>query len=85
ARKAGEAALLLGAGRTVPGAPVDPGAGIVLHKKVGDPVREGEVLATCYAATPEAAAAGAARLEEGLAVAPAPPPPRPLIHAVVGA
>jgi pyrimidine-nucleoside phosphorylase len=85
ARKAGEAALLLGAGRTVPGVPVDPGAGIVIHKKVGDPVRAGEALATLYAATQAAAAAGAARLEEGVAIAPVPPPSRPLIHTVVGA
>lgn len=85
ARKVGEAALLLGAGRTVPGAPVDPGAGIVLHKKVGDPLRTGEALATLYAATDTAAAAAAARLNEAITVTPEPPSTRPLIHAVLPA
>ncbi|HOW27974.1 MAG TPA: thymidine phosphorylase [Elusimicrobiota bacterium] len=38
----------LGAGRSVPGAPVDNGVGLVFHKKIGDAVRSGEPLATVH-------------------------------------
>lgn len=44
----GEAAALLGAGRSVKDAAIDHRAGIVLAKSIGDPVKEGEALATIY-------------------------------------
>lgn len=44
----GRAAVLLGAGRRNPESKIDHGAGIVLHKKIGDPVSRGEALATLY-------------------------------------
>ncbi|HAG11608.1 MAG TPA: pyrimidine-nucleoside phosphorylase [Desulfotomaculum sp.] len=44
----GRAAVLLGAGRRTPGSKIDHGAGIVLHKKIGEPVSRGEALATLY-------------------------------------
>lgn len=48
AEDVGVAAALLGAGRTRIGEGVDPAAGIVLAKKVGDQVREGDVIATLH-------------------------------------
>ncbi len=45
----------LGAGRDRKDAPIDLAVGIVLHKKVGDPVGAGEPLATIHARTPEGA------------------------------
>lgn len=45
ARSVGIAALLLGAGRKTQEEAVDPAAGILLHKKVGDPVERGEPVA----------------------------------------
>ncbi|MFI6506719.1 thymidine phosphorylase [Streptosporangium sp. NPDC050855] len=45
----GLAAWRLGAGRERKEDPVSPGAGIVLHAKPGDPVREGAPLMTLYA------------------------------------
>lgn len=48
AREIGWVALLLGAGRLRKEDRVDPAAGLVLAKKVGDYVEEGEVLAELY-------------------------------------
>lgn len=42
ARPLGEAAMLLGAGRKRLGAKIDPKVGLVLLKKLGDPVKAGE-------------------------------------------
>ncbi|GGL49000.1 pyrimidine-nucleoside phosphorylase [Sporolactobacillus putidus] len=44
----GLAAMLLGAGRATKEERIDFAAGIVLHKKVGDPVASGESLATIH-------------------------------------
>jgi len=48
AEEVGISAMLLGAGRARAEDPVDHGAGIVLHRKVGDAVEEGAPLATLY-------------------------------------
>jgi thymidine phosphorylase len=39
---------MLGGGRTRKGASVDLGVGVVLHAKIGDPVREGDPVATVF-------------------------------------
>jgi pyrimidine-nucleoside phosphorylase len=49
ADKIGLAAMLLGAGRTTKDSEIDLAVGVVLHKKVGDAVREEETLATIHA------------------------------------
>jgi len=51
AEEVGRAAQLAGAGRAKKEDSIDPAAGIVLHKKVGDYVESGEPLATIYADT----------------------------------
>jgi pyrimidine-nucleoside phosphorylase len=43
--------MLLGAGRATKESEIDLAVGIVLHKKVGDAVKEGESLATIHANT----------------------------------
>ena len=48
ASKLGKAAMILGAGRQTKEESVDPYAGIVLNKKVGDSVQKGELIATLY-------------------------------------
>src|SRR5438876_1031243 len=47
-RSVGHAAMLLGAGRETVDSRIDPAVGVVLHKKVGDPVRRGESLMTVH-------------------------------------
>ena len=44
----GMAAVELGAGRRAKEDSVDPAAGFVLHKKTGDPVKEGETIAVLH-------------------------------------
>jgi len=48
ALKIGQAAVRLGAGRTVIEDQIDHGAGIILNKKMGDQVEKGELLAVLY-------------------------------------
>ncbi|MBD5475179.1 MAG: pyrimidine-nucleoside phosphorylase [Lachnospiraceae bacterium] len=45
----GICSLILGGGRETKDSEIDLSVGLVLHKKVGDPVRAGESLATIYA------------------------------------
>ncbi len=46
--KIGNAACILGAGRTVKDGKIDPSAGIVLERKSGERVEKGECLAKLY-------------------------------------
>lgn len=48
AEAVGQAALYLGAGRAKKDDNIDHSAGITLHKKIGDAVREGEAVATLF-------------------------------------
>lgn len=54
----------LGAGRITMDDTLDMAAGIYLHKKVGDKVEKGDVLATLYSAKPEALQEGEKRLDD---------------------
>ena len=49
----GVAAGLLGAGRETKESAVDAGAGLIMKKKVGEPVRKGETLALLYTSEKE--------------------------------
>ncbi len=82
-RAVGQAAMLLGAGRETLASQIDPAVGVVLRKRVGDPVAPGEPLATLHVND-------RARLEEALAllrrairIGPHAPPPEPLIRTVL--
>lgn len=48
AEEIGLVSVLLGAGRAAKTDPIDPAAGLILHKKPGDAVRAGEPLCTLY-------------------------------------
>ena len=49
ARDIADVAMRLGAGRTLPGAPIDHAVGVVVHAKAGTWVDEGQPLATVHA------------------------------------
>ncbi|MGC5327710.1 pyrimidine-nucleoside phosphorylase [Brevibacillus sp. SYSU BS000544] len=51
AEEIGVAAMMLGAGRITKESAIDLAVGVVLHKKVGDPVSEGEALVTIHSNT----------------------------------
>lgn len=57
----GQASVLLGAGRNRMEDAIDYGAGLWLHKKCGDAVKKGDVVATLYASDKK-------RLQDGLAL-----------------
>jgi len=48
----GKAAMMLGAGRETKGSVIDPGAGLVLAKKVGEKIAAGDLLAELYTNKP---------------------------------
>jgi thymidine phosphorylase len=75
----GLSAWKLGAGRSRPGARVQYGAGIRIHRRPGEPVAAGEPLFTLYTDTPERFAAAMAELDGGWSVADSAPELRPLI------
>ncbi|HCU08006.1 MAG TPA: pyrimidine-nucleoside phosphorylase, partial [Clostridiales bacterium] len=62
---------------------IDLSAGLVLEKKVGDPVRKGEVLAVLSADDLEKLKLGIQEAGEAFVIGENRPEPRPLIHAVL--
>ncbi|MBI4462966.1 MAG: thymidine phosphorylase [Acidobacteria bacterium] len=80
AEKLGRAAMLLGAGRERVEDRIDPAVGLVVHKKVGEPVERNEVLATVYYNDPKRLEGALALMEGALAVGAQPPAASPLIH-----
>ena len=78
------AAWRLGAGRAAPGAPVQFGAGVRLHRRPGDPVSAGEVLFTLYTDTPDRLAPALAALDGGWTVGADAPQIGPLIIDRIG-
>jgi pyrimidine-nucleoside phosphorylase/thymidine phosphorylase len=77
----GQASMLLGAGRRTVNDRIDPAAGIVIHRTVGEPVVAGDVIAELRFNDSHAAAVPAALdlLADAVAVGPEPPPAPPLI------
>lgn len=61
----GIAAGLLGAGRAKKDDVIDPCAGIIMHKKIGDAVAAGDTIATLYAADSAKLNAALAHLKSG--------------------
>ncbi len=62
AEAVGLVSMGLGGGRAKKEDLIDPAVGVVLHKKLGDAVKEGESLATLHAASEESAAEAAEKL-----------------------
>ncbi len=81
----GFAGIQLGAGRMSVGEKIDPKAGILLAKKVGDPVRRGEILATLSTDRESAVAGTADRILRAYAIGDARPEPAPLIRMMIDA
>ena len=84
-RQVGLAVQRLGAGRTRPGDPVSPSAGIEMHAKLGDRISPGQPLITLFADTEAQLDEPEHMLRETLQITPAPPTPSPLLHAIITA
>lgn len=82
AESAGNAAMLLGAGRREKNDPIDHAVGITLLKKVGDAVAAGEPLCVLHSRTHETGDAEALILQ-AYVLQPSRTEPEPLIYAIV--
>lgn len=82
-QKIGESASLLGAGREKKTDVIDYAAGIVLHKKTGDFVNRGDVLAVLYASCAERLQAGKQRFLDALVFSNTKPEPQALCFGTV--
>ena len=76
----GIASVLLGAGRSRREDALDYGAGIVLKKKYGEPVRAGETIGVLYASREELLEPAAEKFLSACAVEKEKPEPEPLIY-----
>jgi len=75
----GMAALRLGAGRRTKDDAVDHAVGVVCHRKRGDDVAEGELLAEVHARDEQAAAQAGAEILAAYTIADEPPPARSIV------
>ncbi len=79
----GTASLLLGAGRNTMADRIDFSAGILLHKKTGDRVEAGDVLATLYAEDESRLAVAARKLIKSTIISSEKPDDAPIILGIV--
>jgi pyrimidine-nucleoside phosphorylase len=79
----GHTSVILGAGRMKVDDVIDPKAGILLKKKVGESVNIGETLAVIYTDNEKILDAAKHRVERAFTVATEPSTQSPLIHAMV--
>ena len=80
----GIASLVLGGGREKKEDVIDPAVGLVLHKKVGDPVKKDEPLCTVHYNSDARLASAQSLLQQAYRIAEKPPAVRrPLIHRVI--
>jgi thymidine phosphorylase len=82
-RSVGHAAMLLGAGRETVASTIDPAVGLVLHKKVGDLVIQGEALLTVHVNDRQRLDEAMALLRAAIKLGAEAPPRQPLIQAVL--
>lgn len=83
ARVIGETSVDLGAGRAKKGDPIDHTVGIVVHRKVGDYVLEGEPIFTVYANSLEKLHSALLKIEEGFQFQAEKCDPLPLFYEIV--
>lgn len=83
ARRVGESAVLLGAGRAKKEDPIDHAVGVIVHHKVGDWVEAGQPLFTIHANQHANLDEARQRLLEAHTWSASPVPPLPLFYGVV--
>jgi pyrimidine-nucleoside phosphorylase len=80
--KLGWAVQRTGAGRELPGQPVDPHAGIAFHARRGARIEQGQPLATLYATNAAKLAESVALLKQAITFSPTPPKAVPLVSRI---
>ena len=79
----GQAAMVLGAGRARAEDRVDPAAGLILERKVGDAVGRGETLAVVHTSGPRMVEEGILRVAAAYRIGAGTPPKPPLVQQIV--
>lgn len=80
----GIASVALGAGRETKDSIIDYAAGIILQKKYGDKVKEGDIIATLYAKKESYFATASVMIENAYIIGDKEPPIASLVYARVG-
>ena len=80
----GLAAMRLGAGRAAKEGSIDPAAGIILRRTVGQPVTPGDAVATLYTNDESAAQSVAPLVLDAFRLGPTAPDPLPVIYETIG-
>lgn len=83
AEMVGISAMVLGAGRETKESEIDLSAGLILDRKVGDFVKEGDVIARIYTSNHKKAEDGRKRLLEAYEISESKPGSRKLVYGVV--
>lgn len=79
----GSCAVILGAGRATKDAPIDYSAGIIIAKKTGDPVKQGEPIAYLHTNDADAVQPAAERYLSALTIGQTQGLPVALIHGII--
>ncbi len=79
----GMCSLMLGGGRETKESEIDLSVGLILHKKVGDPIQVGTVLASIHGNSQEAVEAASKRLYQAYECSNVEPPKKALIVDIV--
>ena len=83
AEKIGVASQMLGAGRAKKEDRIDPAVGLVMHKRVGDPLSKTEPFCTLYVNDETHLEDAEALLHESMTISAEKPVPSPLVYAIV--
>lgn len=83
AEEIGETSVVLGAGRETKESDIDFSAGLILHKKYGDEVKEGDTLVTLYTSKESALADAEKMYRDAIAIGDVQPAKEPLVYARV--
>ena len=79
----GTVALNLGAGRRTKDDVIDPAAGIILHKKTGDKIKKGDVIATLLTNRADALPTANEAFLNAIKVTAEKPESRPLVYRII--
>ncbi|HRX59284.1 MAG TPA: thymidine phosphorylase [Eubacteriales bacterium] len=79
----GRAAQVLGAGRATKADIIDPAVGLVMHKRVGDPVRQGEAICTLYVNEDKALSDAVETMRQAVEIGEKPEQVAPMVYGVV--
>ncbi len=83
AKAVGTAAMLLGAGREKPGDEIDQSAGIILNRKTGEKVEQGDTIALMHTSDPALTSEAEEAFRSGLVISARETAPRPVVREVV--